>query len=323
MVESETVLVLTERADATADLVVRELHRRGAAVFRCDTAEFPACLTLEARLGETWTGRLSGPRRSVALEDIGSASLRRPTRFRLPAGLSRPERRFAAAEAKWGLGGVLASLPCRWINHPGRIAAAEYKPVQLATAVACGLGVPSTIITNDRDAARGFVAGLADRAVYKTLSTPGVVDGEEAAVVYTTPVDTARVDDPAVTLTAHLLQERVAKGGDVRATVVGHRVFAVAIEVTGDCPRAILDWRADYSSHRYEVTELPAAVHEGLLATMGQLGLCFAAADFVVTPDGQYLFVDLNPNGQWAWLEQATGLPIAAAIADELLAPTR
>lgn len=84
---------------------------------------------------------------------------------------------------------------------------------------------------------------------------PHFADGVEAAVVYTTEVDVARVDDPGLALTTHLLQERIPKGRDVRPTGIGDRI----------------------------------------------------------------LFLNLNPNGQWAWLERAAGLPTAAAIADELL----
>lgn len=54
-----------------------------------------------------------------------------------------------------------------------------------------------------------------------------------------------------------------------------------------------------------------------------RLGLSFAAADFVVTADDEHYFVDLNPNGQWGWIQEATGLPIAAAIAAELAGDDR
>ncbi|GAA5764612.1 hypothetical protein [Streptosporangium roseum] len=48
-------------------------------------------------------------------------------------------------------------------------------------------------------------------------------------------------------------------------------------------------------------------------------GLSFGAFDFGLTGDGIPVFLECNPNGQWGWLEDATGLPIAAAIAALLL----
>ena len=71
-------------------------------------------------------------------------------------------------------------------------------------------------------------------------------------------------------------------------------------------------------SLRYEPISLPPEVETSLLALTGRLGLSFAAADFVVTADDQHYFVDLNPGGQWGWIQEATGLPIAGAIAAQL-----
>src|SRR6266545_1038485 len=201
-----TVLVLAERTDTTADLVVRELNERGAVVFRCDIAEFPATLSLSGYLdpGDTrWRGRLRTAHRAVALEDITGVYFRRPTAFRLPEDMSAAERRFAAMEAKMGLGGVLMSLPCRWVNHPSRIADAEYKPLQLVAAARAGLRVPATVITNDPSAAWDFAAP-GGPVVYKTLASPAVPDGDHLRLIYTTAVDHERLDDERIGRTAHL-----------------------------------------------------------------------------------------------------------------------
>jgi glutathione synthase/RimK-type ligase-like ATP-grasp enzyme len=256
------------------------------------------------------------------LEDISSVYFRRPTRFRLPEEMSAAERRFAAVEAKMGLGGVPMSLPCRWINHPSQVADAEYKPVQLVAAARAGLRVPATVVTNDPGSVQDFAASVGGPVVYKTLASPAVPDGDQLRLVYTTAVDQGRLDDERIGLTAHLFQRRLTKKRDLRVTVVGERVFAVGIQVTGS-PRAKLDWRADYAAHRYDVTELPPEVEKRLIEMLYRLGLRFAAVDLIVDTEDQtegdrYVLVDVNPNGQWGWLQEATGLPIAAAIADEL-----
>ncbi len=318
-----TVLVLAERTDTTADLVVRELNERGAVVFRCDAAEFPTTLSLSAHLdlGDArWRGRLRTAHRAVALEDVTGVYFRRPTLFRLPEQMSAAERRFAAVEAKMGLGGVLMSLPCRWVNHPSRIADAEYKPLQLVAAARTGLRVPATLVTNDPGSARGFAAD-GGPVVYKTLASPAVPDGDHVGLIYTTAMSRNRMDDERIGLTAHLFQRRITKRRDVRVTIVGERVFAVDIHVEGSS-RAMLDWRADYAAHRYEVMELPPEIAKRLTALVRGLGLRFAAIDLIVDGEDQegdgYVLVDVNPNGQWGWLQEATGLPIAAAIAEDL-----
>jgi len=54
---------------------------------------------------------------------------------------------------------------------------------------------------------------------------------------------------------------------------------------------------------------------------MDSLGLVFGALDFVVTPDGQWIFLEINPNGQWFWIERQTGMPISTALAELLRGP--
>ncbi len=264
-------------------------------------------------------GSLRLPEREVSLADVGCAYYRRPTMFDLPAGMSEQVRRWAAGEARIGLGGVLSALP-RWLNHPAAIAAAEYKPVQLAHARACGLIVPDTIVTNDPTAAATFVTH-AGRAVYKPLTPTGITEADTHRVVFTTPVAVGDVDE-SVRLTAHLLQEWIDKRYEVRLTVVDDVFLAARIDAGSN--DAAVDWRADYEALTYTpLPDVPPCVRAGVSALMGRLGLRFGAFDFVVTPDDRWIFLEINPNGQWAWIQDATGLPIAASIADALTRENR
>ncbi|MYW95238.1 ATP-grasp ribosomal peptide maturase [Amycolatopsis rubida] len=313
---ASTVLVLTEPTDKSADLVVRELERRNARVFRADTGDFPLSVSVSAWFDGSWEGEIRSPDGSVGLRDIRSVYVRRPTAFTFPATMNDAEQRFAAREARRAFGGLLMSLPwCSWVNDPSKAADAEYKPLQLATAAACGLRVPRTAITNVPGDAVGLRDRLGDSVVYKTLSGASVPDGQRVSLVYTTPVTVADMADDRIALTAHQFQERMPKIRDVRATVVGRRVFAANILVADEDAGELLDWRADYTALRYEPVSLPESVESALLKMTDHLGLAFAAADFVVTADDTHYFVDLNPSGQWGWIEDATALPIADAIA--------
>ncbi|GAA3730160.1 ATP-grasp ribosomal peptide maturase [Plantactinospora mayteni] len=310
-----TVLILTHPLDLTTDLVVAALVERGTPVARFDLAQFPQDLTLDARLVHgQWTGSLADSHRRVDLDGVTAVYYRRPSPFVLPA-MSDPERVWAADEARHGIGGVLASLPCRWVNHPGRNAAASYKPVQLTTAVECGLDVPATLITNDQAAARQFVTATADGAVYKPLyGSPA----EPGWALFTSRV-TADQLGPSVAATAHTFQAYVPKSHEVRLTFVGDRLFPTRIDAGSAA--AELDWRTDYDALTYERTEVPPDVAAAVRRLMAALGLRFGALDFVVTPENRWIFLEINANGQWAWIERATGLPIAAAVAAELSTP--
>jgi ATP-grasp ribosomal peptide maturase len=313
-----SVLVLTHWYDPTADSVVRALAQRGAEVFRCDAADFPQHLTATGELGRHgWTGTLHTAHRSIDLEKVTGAYYRRPSHWEMPASMSEEERQWAASEAKYGLGGLLsAALP--WLNHPAAIARTEYKPVQLHTAARVGLAVPPTILTNDPAAAARFAAQHDGKVIYKTLSGELVTDGGEVKAIFTTPVSGGDHGHPSIAHTAHLFQRQVTdKAYDVRVTAVDDVLFAVAVR--SDSAAGHLDWRRDYESLSYEVLDVPADVADAIGVLMWRLELRFGALDFAVTTTGEWLFYEINPNGQWGWVEDATGLPIADAIADALI----
>lgn len=312
MSSEATVLVLTQSTDVTADYVVEALHRRGVPVFRCDLGDFPRTLTLAAELDGGWTGSIRLPEREIPLKELGCAWYRRPSRFEFGENLSPEERRWAQAEARLGVGGVLATLP-RWLNHPSDMARAAYKPLQLQTAAAVGFTVPPTLITNDPDAARLF-AKQHGQIVYKPLSSASIREDNVHKLLYANRLQAEEITD-AVSASAHLFQSWVPKAFEVRLTIVDDALFAVRIDA--DSVAGYTDWRSDYDGLRYSVVDVPDSVRTRVLGLLDLLMLRFAALDFVVTPDAKWTFLECNPNGQWAWLQDETGLPIAA-IAEAL-----
>ncbi|MCQ4043869.1 ATP-grasp ribosomal peptide maturase [Streptantibioticus rubrisoli] len=307
------VLVVTNLDDPTADLVIDELHGRGVPVVRFDSGDFPATLSCSAQIGGSttrWSGSVHTPTRVAELGGVRSLYYRRPSGFTFPH-LDEQAARFAIAQARYGLGGILTSLPdCLYVNHPNRIGDAEYKPAGLAAAASLGFTVPPTLVTNDPDGARSF-AKEHGPVIYKPLSVPlylvdGVAQTVEVAEVLAEDID----ED--IRGTMHLFQTRVDKVADVRATVIGQQVFCVRID------SGLLDWRTDYARHTYSVVQPPRSVREALLAYLAHFRLVFGAFDFAIDRQGRWWFLECNPSGQWAWLEPETGLPMLAAMADLL-----
>lgn len=316
-----SVLVVTRDQDTAADMVVAKLRNRGLQVVRFDIGDFPESLTQAAYLipgRGRWTGVLKGSHRDVDLSTVRAVWHRKPAPVRVHPGLTGTEGRWAAAEATAGLGGLLAALPdAHWVNHPHHNREADHKPRQLALADACGLAVPESLLTNDPDRARDFCRANRDTGVvYKPLTGgPGYEDGQPVALY----VDTVTADQitDGVKRTSHFFQVRVPCAYAVRLTVVGQHMFAVRID-TPDKSQAV-DWRTVHDQLTYTRIDVPDAVTDGMHKLMKTLGLVYAASDWIVTPDGVWTFIgDLNPNGQWAWLESQADVPISAAIAEEL-----
>ncbi|GLZ15803.1 ATP-grasp ribosomal peptide maturase [Actinomadura sp. NBRC 104425] len=312
MSEPRPVLVVTQPDDLTADLVIEQLNQRCVPIVRFDTADFPHALTLHARIDSTGLhGILATPSRNARLDAVRSLYYRRPRGFTF-TGLDEQDARFATLQARYGLGGVLASLPgCLYVNHPRAIADAEFKPAQLTVAAEVGFTIPATLITNSPDNAREFTAQYAP-IVYKPLRTAPYQRDGRSLTIWVEEVDPAELDEQ-IAGTAHLFQARVAAEAFLRVTAIGDRVFCVRID-SGDQ----LDWRYDYDALAYTAVDPPPGLADLVAAYLKRFGLVFGCFDFALRPDGGPVFLECNPNGQWRRLEDETGLPMTAALADLL-----
>jgi len=225
---------------------------------------------------------------------------------------------FCVQESRAAFLGSLLSHDARWMSHPAAIWQAEFKPFQLSVAVDCGLRIPRTLITNDPAEIRTAFADF-DGMIVKPVRTGFIVNEGQEFSIYTSRVlkeHLAEIDrarwSPAI------YQELVPKRFDIRVTIVGERIFAVAIDSQSD-PTATVDWRQTQNPElpHYSVS-LPDAIVRRLLDMMKRLDLSFGAVDLIETPDGQYVFLELNPSGQWLWLDDKLHLGISDAVADWL-----
>lgn len=316
------ILVVTSQTDVTAGLVIGELSSRGVDVFRFNTETYPTMvqLTMEGKSSGVTGHILADCGRDVALDEISAVYYRRP----LPPDISSEieddgARQFALGECRSAIAGMIRLVEAPWVNHPDRIARAEYKILQLDEAQRLGFSIPDTLCTNDPVVAECFVSEHAGKVVAKTVRSP-FASRQPPLLIYTNrllPADLLRLKQ--LRLAPCILQEYVEKKLEVRATVVGNCVFAAEID-SQSCAQAVHDWRRvspEELSHGAHV--LPTEISERCVAITQRFGLSYSAIDLILTPMDEYVFLEMNPNGEWGWLAQLVDLPIAAAVSDQLL----
>jgi hypothetical protein len=325
----DTVLILTHSADRfVIERVVAGLEREGVRALRFDTDLFPTEVRLATRLdGRTERAGLRCGRLALDQERVRAVWARKIWRHRLPDDLdpalrAGSERESRAALLGW-LSGLTGESGVRWVNPLAPQAAAEDKPRQLRAAAALGLAVPLTLVTNDPAEVRAFHAELAGRPMVAKMLTPLSVSMDKAELfVHTSRV---RAEDLAelesLRLSPMVFQEELEKQVELRVAVVGARCFVGAIDASGSAAGQV-DWRrAGPGEARWTRGELPDDVAARLVRLVAALGLVYGAADLVVTPAGEHVFLELNPAGEWGMLERDLDLPIGAALAQELLRP--
>jgi hypothetical protein len=311
--DNPRVLVLTAPVDPTADMVLAQLSADDVPFLRLDSARFPTTLGFTAGIAphSCWGARLGGQ----WLDSVKSIYYRRPGGFEFDPAIPPEMITWCEGQAQFGFWGVLESLPATWINSPGAEHLASCKPRQLEHAAAAGLKFPPTMVTNEPEAVTEFAAQHPGGIITKTLYSgmPRTPDGHLTGLVYTNIVPPSRYADPSIALTAHLFQAKLAKSFDLRVTVVGDEVFTTRIANPDE-----LDWRrGDQHNITYRPYQLPDSVLVGVRRLMSSLGLVFGALDFVVT-DEEHHFIEINPNGQWAFIENETEQPISRALAAAL-----
>ncbi len=319
---ADTVLVLTHSADHyVIERVTEALARKGARSVRFDTDLFPTEARLAARVGHGADAHvLRSDAAEIDLTRVRAVWARKLWTPRLPEGMEPDLREGCARESRAALLGWLARLDgVRWVNPLDAATRAENKLRQMTLARAAGLTVPRTVITNDPAEVRAFHAEVGT-VVAKMLTPLSVSMGRAERFVHTTVLgadDLEALD--GLRYAPMVFQELVPKACELRVACVGERCFAGAIDASAS-EGGRVDWRlARPDEVRWQAHDLDRGVADALRRLRAALGLVYGAADVIRTPEGGHVFLEMNPGGEWGMLERDLGLPIGAALAEELL----
>ncbi len=310
------ILIISSAQDVHAQAVQKALDARGVAHRLLDLAEFPMRMDLGISMADSGPPQLALRLSDGTRLDMRSASAvwwRRPQPYGLPAEMTDPvNRAFAHQECDLAFRGMWQCMPALWVNDPVRDAAASHKPWQLAIAQELGLSIPRTLITNDPEDAQRFVSATSGEVIYKAFLASAAAWRETRVL---RPEDAAML--ASVRYAPVIFQAFVPARFDLRVTVIGERILAAAAETaTGEY---VADIRMN-PGIRWRPYALPPEVAERLLALVRRLGLEYGAVDFRVTPEGEHVFLEINPAGQFLYIENATGMKIADTLAGHLAA---
>ncbi len=308
-VPGDDVLIVTEVDDVHGAALATTLERvHGIRPMTIDLRTFPG-ETGSFRLGSGGTTR-SLPQHT-SLDRVRAVWWRRPHRAKVLPGNRPDDDEFRQAECDSFVQGMLWTIPALWVNEPGAERRAARKLVQLERAARAGLAVPETLVTNAPDDAADFIASRPGKVIYKRTGTQR---GEFS--------ETRIVSDRALQRLASIrsspttFQDYIEPQADLRIVWIAGKELSVRIDSPAGLGR--VDSRLD-TSVDFAPCQLPASVSGALARMMHDLGLVFGVIDMRVGVDGKFYFLEVNPQGQFAYLEIKTGLPIFRTLADLLV----
>lgn len=309
------IIIISSAEDVHAQAVMRELARQGVHDVRVlDLSDFPLHMDLIIRMtgnGQHIFGLTFPDGRHVPMDEVTAVWWRRPQPFRLPPTVTNPiDEQFALSESATAFQGMWQASSALWVNNATRDAAAVHKPWQLMLAAQVGLSIPETLMTNSPDEARAFWARYPGEVVFKTFIATRYA-WRETRMVRPEEVSLAHT----IRLAPVIFQRYVPAIVDLRITVIGTQILAAeAHSQQGEYP---VDVRVNRNTV-YKPHVLPPDIERKLLALMRKLGLEYGAIDMRLTPGGEYVFLEVNPAGQFLYIELAAGIPIAATLAQHL-----
>jgi glutathione synthase/RimK-type ligase-like ATP-grasp enzyme len=309
------MIIICAKADDThAGKVVPILQEKYAQeVFIFDTSTFPTAVSLTARFGNGATGMslLTQDSRQIRLQDVTSIWWRRPQAMEIDPVIVDPQARgFAFQECISALYGTLECCETLWVNNIQNDIAAEYKPYQLKVASEHGFTIPDTLITSEPEALMQFWNQHRGRVIYKSFN--------QRALAWRPTRLLQEQDFMLVDNLRHapvIFQAVIPGIRDVRVTVIGNNIIATEYDIE----------QLDSVDYRLRMMEIPCRPHilppemeTKIHAYMTALGLEYGGIDFRLMPDGQYVFFEINTAGEFLYLEDRTGQPIADTMAAHL-----
>jgi len=314
------ILILSNKYDLSVDYVVRLLSKKGKKFLRINTesllnskvsVSFPrfnykierrcSCFDLADKFKSVWFRRPGKPFEFDDQEKLPGPSV------------------VAFVENQWHafIEGLKSISNLFWVNNPDDNHTTENKILQLNMAQRIGLRIPKTCITNDKGEALQFLKDCDGEIVAKALYLPLIEEDKADYFIFANVVDTIEnVPEHEFRLAPTIFQEHLRDKKDYRLTIIGDRCFSVEV-VRESVKGTITDWRIIKEGIRFRPCELPSDVVAKCVELVKAFGLTFGAIDLVQTLD-DYYFLEINPNGEWAWLQKEAKLPIAESLVNVL-----
>ena len=307
------MLIVTASYDEAPSYMLPSIQKRGYKPFRLDTDRFPGEVSLTVH--EDGTFHIADKGRVLHSDAIRSVWYRRHVTPEFPPGVEARFIEFGEREARAHLTGALLGLQrVRWMSHPSALWAAEKKPFQMRVAHSLGFAIPLTRVTNDPRVAEQI--GASRSLVAKAVSSGYIHSDNGYDAIFTSRVSDSDLRElEGLSLAPVTFQEWVPKRSDIRVTVVGHEVFAAEILSQGR-ESSRIDWRAtDTADLPHRRFDLAPGDAQRCLDLVSRLELSFGAIDLVLDERGTLQFLEINPNGEWMWIEDLVGYRISDAIA--------
>src|SRR3989344_4088401 len=302
----KSILILTHEGDPHAESVCKYFENKDVKYFRVDVDNLIGnySVTFDSNSG---LFLISDTKRTILVDDQWNIWNRRMVDPVLPQDVPKELEDIVFTETKKTLEGLLFSHKGKVVNRPQANFGANNKIDQLRFVKGYGNGIyiPETLVTNNHAELHKFYRQH-PKICHKLQKVALVQEkGSDCTLVtYTNILNEEHIQNAdLIVRNPSFFQKYIEKKVELRITALENEVIGIAIH-SQDSEQSKIDFRRyDFDNVTYEKVELPLHVEKFCKDLLNNYGLSFGEIDMILTPEEKYVFLELNPNGQWLWLE--------------------
>lgn len=302
------ILIITHKEDYTSDFVINKLNEQEIAYFRLNCEDI---LTYDFKINEFLNFSING------IDSFKSIWFRR-TKLANFSSYSIEQQDFLQNEYDSFLKNLFSILYSQnWLSNPNNVYIAENKLLQLKIARSIGFLIPKTLVTTDRKYIKKFYNENNGQTILKPFWNSKMISEGKMKLLFTNLLSKNHIDQiDELEISPTIFQDYIEKKKEYRVTIVDKNIFVASVNSQSD-KKTIVDWRR--GNLTFKKDELPIEIKKKCFELVNRLGLNFGAIDLIQDKDDNIIFIEINPNGQWVWIEIDTGLEISKSIINYLM----
>jgi ATP-GRASP peptide maturase of grasp-with-spasm system len=304
------VLILSQETDSATDYVIDWLLYYNIDFHRINDNDIPQKKDFGV---EIFNGKIdffisSDDENDISYNKVHSVWYRRSNTFiipslentKIPKELKSKFYDNMFIELKYARNAFYAVLENKkWLNHPKNSNEVD-KFEMLIRAKNVGLSIPKSLITNSKQKLQKFRNCYGDiiiKAIYNIDFFPH--DGKKY-LAYTTILTNEHIEDLPNKFFPCIVQECLEKEFELRVFCIEKELYAMAIFSQND-KQTQMDFRVynNINPNRNIPFKLPKELHDKIILFMESIEMNCGSIDIIKTVQGDWVFLEINPVGQF------------------------
>lgn len=318
------ILCITHSNDFyTVDIVINKFKELGLDVIRFNSDDFSYKIHFEyCNFSNKEVLRLTTPEFDITTNQIQAVWYRKLWTINVPENLDEEYKKIYYQEYITMRNIFFDSLRNAFWMNPFSIdhEIGENKFYQLQLASSSGLTIPKSLFTNNPKSVAHFFYSVSNKQMIAKLhgSLSRSMSGNTPFFPTTVIEEEDLANLDTLIYCPMIFQEQIDKQYELRIIYVDGSFFAGKINAENSI-KGSTDWRAANDIFpKWEIYSLPEEISNSLTTMMKKMNLFFGAIDMIRNKSGEYVFLEVNPQGEWGMLQRDLDYPIGETIATKI-----